>query len=138
MSLLSLGLLKDERADVARESAAESEDSAEPEGAVSNPSNRTGSSSLRDGSLANHPADSQTAGSNGTVGSHAMPTPALSSFDPVSTQSRAGLEGRSYTSDQTGEDARPTEEAISHLHAAIEELRQKVSGSELPQAFIWG
>src|SRR5436305_1843433 len=124
MSLLSLGLLKDEREEVARENAASGEGSR----AVS---------SRQDGSL---PADTQ-AGDNGTPKSRELPNAGLSSFDPVSDR-RAGEGTHRYTSlDDAGlsdRNVRPTQDQDSQLPAAIEELRLKVSGSELPQATVWG
>src|SRR6266536_5925618 len=111
MSLLSLGLLKDEREEVGRE------DAASPDRLKDSAHQEDPSRSLPDGSQAKHPGTNQTAGSNGTAGYHA-----LSSFDPVSPQNGTG---HSYT-------------AESHFPAAIEELRQKISGNGLPEVFIWG
>ena len=117
MPLFSLGLLKDEREEGMRDNAA-----AEGKG-----SGRQLSSSSRDGSLENRPTTVSKEADNGRAEGRA-----LASFDPVVQDSRAG------------EGARPTQgqltqvEAESHLPAAIEELRQRVSGNELPEAFIWG
>jgi Gram-negative bacterial TonB protein C-terminal len=119
MPLLSLGLLKDERDEIGRE------DAVSPDKLKDSADQQDPSRSSSNGSQANHPTN-QTARSNGTGGSRA-----LSSFDPISPQNgtgpegRAGLEGRRYT-------------AESQLPATIEELRQKISGNELPEAFIWG
>src|SRR5438067_1903388 len=123
MPFLSLGLLKDEREEVARENAALGEGS------------RT-VSSRQDGSL---PADTQ-AGENGTPKSRALPNAGLSSFDPVSDR-RAGEGTHRYMNLDDGlsdKNVRPTQDQDSQLPAAIEELRLKVSGNELPQATVWG
>src|SRR5438105_3810648 len=104
MTFLSLGLLKDEREDVVREDAA----------AKGKELVRELSSSSRDGSGANRPASISKGSNNGTAGSWG-----LRSFDPVAPQNGASP---STGSGQALKGARPTQEAVSHLPLAIEEL----------------
>jgi len=111
MPFLSLGLLKDEREEVARENAGSPDDSGSP----------------RNNLVINHPATS----GDGSVGSRA-----LASFDPVPEElSREGARPAQELSDKN---VRPTQDRDSQLPAAIEELRLKVSGTELPKATVWG
>src|SRR5437764_976861 len=140
MSLLSLGLLKHEREDVARENAAESEDSAEREGAVSNPASAD-CSSVHEGSV-NRPIRSQAAVENGGGRRRGVQAAVLSSFDRVATDETAGEGTRQYVSsgdaDLSDKNVRPTRaEPTSQLPEVIEELRQKFSGKDLPGAVIW-
>src|SRR5947209_20012945 len=105
MPFLSLGLLKDEREEVARENAALGEGS------------RT-VSSIQDGSL---PADTQ-AGDNGTPKSRAIPNAGLSSFDPVSDRRSDEGTHRYVSLDDAGlsdKNVRPTQDRDSQLPAAI-------------------
>src|SRR5204863_6551607 len=88
MPLLSLGLLKDEREDVAHEDVAR-----EGKG-----SGRDVSSSSQDGSLANHPASISKGADNGTAESRALPNHPLPSFDPAPSNGRAGEGTRPYVS----------------------------------------
>src|SRR5437016_3026317 len=123
MSLLSLGLLKDEREEVVRQDVV-----AEGEG-----SGRELSRSSQDGSLGNRPAAVSKGVEGGAAESSALP-----SFDPVRPQKGADpsissvkiLGGRTYTG-LSDKSVGPTQ---SQLPAAIEELRQRVSGNELPEA----
>src|SRR5947207_15498268 len=110
MAFLSLRLLKDEREEVARQNASPHDDSS--------------SCSPRNNLVTNHPATS----GDGSAGSRA-----LASFDPDLSG-----EGARPTQELSDKNVRPTQDRDSQLPAAIEELRLKVSGSELPQATVWG
>src|SRR6266700_4558996 len=127
MPFLSLGLLKDECEVVVREDGA---------------AEANVSSSSPDGSPANHPASISKGADNGTAEKldrrAACPTAGgdLPSFQTVA-------QGKLRSSVSSGDDGvsdksvRPTQdEATSHLPPAIEELRQRVSGNELPEAFV--
>ena len=126
MPFLSLGLLKDEREEVAREDVA-----AEGKG-----SGRDVSSSSQDGSLANHPATVSKEVDHRIAESRALPNHPLPSFDPAPSNGRAG-EGRLRPYASSSDPNNQVDQGTSHLPPAIEELRQRVSGNELPEAFIW-
>src|SRR5437660_3774837 len=91
MPFLSLGLLKDEREDLARKDAA----------AVGDGSGRELPSSSRESSQANHPASISKGADNGTAESRALPNDPLPSFDPAPSNGRAGEGTRSTPSVQS-------------------------------------
>src|SRR5205085_540512 len=113
-------------------------------------SGRELSSSSREGSLANPPVGVSKEVGHGTAESRAVPNHPLPSFDPAPSNGRAGEGTQSTPSLQSVAQGRlrpyvsssdpnnQVDQGTSHLPPAIEELRQRVSGNELPEVFIWG
>src|SRR5262249_8003952 len=114
MPLLSLGLLNDEREDVGRE-----------DGAASHPTQVGQAARL------SAPDESRAASTVGLLDLRTEDT-----HEPELRSSRTGEPPvPSEPERRTGE---PVPRELSQLPDAIEELRLRVSGNELPKATVWG